>query len=60
MSVDQQFVTYGVLCMEQISGKVESGSCVEEEQDGCGGGCDDEPEKQPKPVHNDEDEAQVH
>jgi hypothetical protein len=37
--VDQELATCGVLCMEEMCGVVESGSCVEEGQ--CDGGVDD-------------------
>jgi hypothetical protein len=38
MSVDQELMTCGVLCVEEMCGELGSGSCVEEVQ---GGGGDD-------------------
>jgi hypothetical protein len=38
MSVDQELMTCGVLCVEEMCGELGSGSCVQEVQGG--GGCD--------------------
>jgi hypothetical protein len=45
MSVDQELVMCGVLCMEETCGELGSGSCVEEMQ---GGGGDDDDEAEPE------------
>jgi hypothetical protein len=48
MSVDQEFMMCGVLCMAEMCGVVGSGSCVEEGQ-GDGGDDDDEAASEPAP-----------
>jgi hypothetical protein len=47
MSVDQEIMMCGVLCMEEMCGVLGSGSCVEE---GQGDGSYDNSEAKPQPV----------
>jgi hypothetical protein len=48
VSVDQELVMCGMLCMQEMCGVVGSGSCVEEGQ-GDGGGDDNEAKNKPMP-----------